>query len=66
MDIKTTYVKDNEGNDIAVILDINTFKEIQEMIEDIEDIKIIESIMDEPTISLDKVERTLSEKAYSN
>lgn len=45
--IKKQYIRDKEGKRVAVVVDLETFREIEELLEDIEDLKIVEERLNE-------------------
>jgi hypothetical protein len=53
---KETYVTDSKGKRKAVILDIRHY---QEILDDLEDLRLLAERKDEPTSSLDEVQARL-------
>jgi hypothetical protein len=53
--IKKQFIRDRKGKAIAVVVDLKTFEEIEELLEDLNDVKIIEQRMDEPDLDWEKV-----------
>jgi len=53
---KGKYIIDSRGRRTGVILDIKTF---EEMMEDLEDLRMMAERKDEPTVSLAEVEKKL-------
>ncbi|MBI2851619.1 MAG: hypothetical protein HYX84_00735 [Chloroflexi bacterium] len=53
---KERFITDNKGRRKAVILDIKLY---QEMLEDLEDLRLLAERQDEPTSSLEEVEKRL-------
>ena len=58
MTVKPQYITDAKGRKKAVILPI---REYLRMLEDLHDLAIVAQRRDEPTISLEEVERRLKE-----
>lgn len=57
--IDKRYIVGEDGKPVAVVLDIDVFREIEEILEDIEDAKIAEVRSDEPDISWEKAKKEL-------
>ena len=55
---KERFVTDNKGKKTAVILDI---KQYQEILEDLEDLRLLAERKNEPTSSLEEVEKRLKD-----
>ena len=53
--INKQYIYGADGEPVAVVLDLETFKEIEELLQDIEDIKIVEARRSEPDLDWDEV-----------
>lgn len=53
--IKKQYIRDKDGKPVAVVVDLETFKEIEELLEDIDDLKIVEERFDEEDLNWDEV-----------
>jgi len=53
--INKQYIYGADGEPVAVVLDLETFKEIEELLQDIEDIKIVEARRSEPDLEWDEV-----------
>ena len=53
--INKQYIYGADGEPVAVVLDLETFKEIEELLQDIEDIKIVEVRRSEPELDWDGV-----------
>jgi len=51
------YIVDNHGNKTKVLLNYNNFLEMVELIEDLQDSKLIEKVKDETEISFDDYKR---------
>jgi hypothetical protein len=50
---------DKDGRPVAVVVDLETFKEIEELLEDIADLKIVEARADEPGLDWESVKAEL-------
>lgn len=53
--INKQYIYGADGEPVAVVLDLETFKEIEELLQDIEDIKIVEVRRSESELDWDGV-----------
>jgi len=53
--INKQYIYGADGEPVAVVLDLETFREIEEILQDIEDIKIVEARRSEPDLDWDEV-----------
>jgi len=53
--IKKQLIRDRKGKAIAVVMDLKTFKEIEELLEDLEDVKIIEQRLGEADLDWEEV-----------
>ena len=54
--LKERFITDEKGHKQAVVLDVRTYKEL---LEDLEDLYIIAERKEEPTLSLEDVKRRL-------
>jgi hypothetical protein len=57
--INKRYIVGEDGKPVAVVLDIDVFREIEELLEDIEDIKTVEARLSEPDISWEEAKKEL-------
>jgi hypothetical protein len=57
--IEKRYIIGEDGKPVAVVIDIDVFREIEEILEDIEDVRIAEARLDEPDISWEKAKKEL-------
>ena len=57
--IEKQYILGADGKPIAVVLDIDAFREIEELLEDIEDLKIVDARIGEPDLDWDEVKGSL-------
>ena len=48
--IKKQLIMGKDGRPVAVVVDLETFREIEELLEDIADLKIVEARADEPDL----------------
>lgn len=53
--INKQYIYGADGEPVAVVLDLETFKEIEEILQDIENIKIVEARRSESDLDWDEV-----------
>jgi hypothetical protein len=53
--LKKQYIYSAKGKPVAVVMDIDTFKKIEEILDDIEDVKIIEARFGEPDLNWDEI-----------
>lgn len=53
--IKKQIIIGKDGKPVAVVVDVETFNEIEEMLEDIADVKIVEARADEPDLDWETV-----------
>lgn len=53
--INKQYIYGADGEPVAVVLDLETFKEIEEILQDLGDVKIAEVRRCEPDLDWDKV-----------
>ena len=58
--IKKQYIRDKKGKPVAVVVDLETFREIEERLEDIEDLKIVEERLDEEDLDWDEVKSDIN------
>jgi len=58
--IKKQYIRDKKGKPVAVVVDLETFREIEELLEDIEDLKIVEERLDEEDLDWDEVKSDIN------
>jgi len=49
--IKKQIIIGHDGRPVAVVIDLETFKEIEELLEDVADLKIVEARADEPDLA---------------
>jgi PHD/YefM family antitoxin component YafN of YafNO toxin-antitoxin module len=52
--IKKQIIIGHDGRPVAVVIDLETFKEIEDLLEDVADLKIVEARADEPELDWDK------------
>jgi hypothetical protein len=55
--ISPEYLVDNKGNKTKVLLDYSSYLELIEMLEDLQDSKVIKQVRNEPEISLTDYKR---------
>ena len=58
--LEPEYLVDNKGNKTKVLLDYNNYLELIELLEDLQDSKLIEEVMDEPEIPFDEFKRKMN------
>lgn len=56
--LKEKYITDEKGHKEAVVLDVRTY---EELIEDLEDLYVIAERKKEPTLSLEEIKRSLKQ-----
>ncbi len=57
--IKKQIIIGKDGKPVAVVVDVETFNEIEEMLEDIADVKIVEARADEADLDWETVKGEL-------
>ena len=57
--IKKQIIIGKDGKPVAVVVDVETFNEIEEMLEDVADVKIVEARADEADLDWDDVKEKL-------
>ncbi len=57
--IKKQIIIGKDGKPVAVVVDVETFNEIEEMLEDVADVKIVEARADEADLDWDEVKEKL-------
>lgn len=57
--IKKQIIIDKDGKPVAVVVDVETFNEIEEMLEDIADVKIVEARAEEADLDWETVKGEL-------
>jgi len=57
--IKKQLIMGKDGKPVAVVVDLETFKEIEELLEDVADLKIVEARADEPDLDWESVKAAL-------
>ena len=57
--IKKQVIFGKDGKPVAVVLDVETFKEIEELLEDVADLKIVETREGEPDLDWETVKAEL-------
>jgi hypothetical protein len=57
--VKKQFILGQNDEPIAVVLDINTFREIEELLEDLDDVQVIESRRSEPVYDWEEIKETL-------
>ncbi|NIT34934.1 MAG: type II toxin-antitoxin system prevent-host-death family antitoxin [candidate division Zixibacteria bacterium] len=57
--IKKQIIIGNDGRPVAVVIDLETFKEIEELLEDVADLKIVEARADEADLDWESVKAEL-------
>ena len=64
--IKEQKITDSSGKEIAVVLDIETYNEILEKLEDLDDLKAFEEGKDDKTIPYSEVRQNILNKRKIN
>ncbi|MEE8639886.1 MAG: type II toxin-antitoxin system prevent-host-death family antitoxin [bacterium] len=57
--IKKQIIIGKDGRPVAVVVDVETFNEIEEMLEDVADVKIVEARADEADLDWETVKGEL-------
>lgn len=57
--IKKQIIIGKDGKPVAVVVDVETFKEIEELLEDVADVKIVEARADEADLDWETVKGEL-------
>jgi len=57
--ITKQYIYGIDGKPVAVVLDMETFKEIEEILQDLEDVKVVEKRKDEIDLDWEKVKGSI-------
>jgi prevent-host-death family protein len=57
--IKKQIITGRDGRPVAVVVDVETFKEIEELLEDVADLKIVEARADEADLDWESVKTEL-------
>jgi len=57
--VKKQFILGRNDEPIAVVLDISTFREIEEILEDLDDVRVIEARRSEPVLEWYEVKETL-------
>lgn len=57
--IKKQIIIGKDGKPVAVVVDVETFNEIEEMLEDVADVKIVEARADEADLDWETVKGEL-------
>lgn len=57
--IKKQIIIGHDGRPVAVVIDLETFKEIEELLEDVADLKIVEARADETDLDWESVKTEL-------
>jgi PHD/YefM family antitoxin component YafN of YafNO toxin-antitoxin module len=57
--IKKQLIMGKDGKPVAVVVDLETFKEIEELLQDVADLKIVEARADEAELDWESVKAEL-------